>query len=234
LTGARHRSSPSCRNARRALLRAAIRAEVVRVEGLVVGLRHVDPTDGAVVGEWAIERSRRNVDLSHASSDAHRSAIIGGGPLRAVHEMSGGAGGEGALLRPCHARSSRERGRYAPHCSASAVRATRQTGSAQLFVPIRGRGGFEKASTKLPLRLARPRISLGASCRPRGAISRSPGVGHHVNAALDIDGELVPPDDWRGHVAGKRGLRLTAAARCESRRARWTSRHRSWSRLSSR
>jgi hypothetical protein len=78
-TGTRHRSSPSSRNARRALLRAAIRAEVGRVEGLVVGPRQPDPTDGAVIVEWAIERSRRNVDLSHASSDAHRSAIIGRG-----------------------------------------------------------------------------------------------------------------------------------------------------------
>jgi hypothetical protein len=80
-TGTRRRSSPSSRNARRALLRAAIRAEVGRVEGLVVGPRQPDPTDGAVIVEWAIERSRRNVDLSHASSDAHRSAIIGRGPV---------------------------------------------------------------------------------------------------------------------------------------------------------
>jgi hypothetical protein len=123
-TGTRHRSSPSSRNARRALLRAAIRAEVGRVEGLVVGLRQPDPTDGAVIVEWAIERSRRNVDLSHASSDAHRPQSSAGAAPGGAGSQA--AGGEGALLRPCHARSSRERGRYVPQCSFSAVRATRQ------------------------------------------------------------------------------------------------------------
>jgi hypothetical protein len=43
-----------------------------------------------------------------------------------MHGISGGAGGESALLRPCQARSSREHGRYVPQCSSSAIRATRQ------------------------------------------------------------------------------------------------------------
>ena len=93
-TGTRPPSSPSSRNARRALLRAAIRAEVGRVEGLVVGPRQPDPTDWAVVVEWAIERSRRNVDLSHTSSDAHRSAIRPGPAPRGARDVRRGPVGK--------------------------------------------------------------------------------------------------------------------------------------------
>jgi hypothetical protein len=145
-----------------------------------------------------------------------------------------GRWGKVALLRPCHARSSRERGRYVPQCRSSAARATRQTGSAQLFVPIRGRGGFEKASTKLPSRSARPRISLGASCRPRGAIWRSPGVGHPGQHATrprrraGSAGRLAWARRWKARAASYSSGSVREPTRSG------TTRQRSRSRLSSR
>lgn len=165
-TGTRRRSSPSSRNTRRTLLRAAIRAEVGRVEGLVVGPRQPDPTHGAVIVEWAIERSRRNFDLSHASSDAHRSAIIGGGPLRADARDVRRGRWESALLRPCQARSSRERGRYVPQCSSSAIRATRQPRHETVSIRDNGQAtAVAPRSARRPSRARRPAAQAEAQTR---------------------------------------------------------------------
>jgi hypothetical protein len=83
-----------------------------------------------------------------------------------MHGMSGGAGGESALLRPCQARSSRERGRYVPQCSSSAIRATRQPRHETVSIRDNGQAtAVAPRSARRPSRARRPAAQAEAQTR---------------------------------------------------------------------